>query len=65
MKEMKIFRTERIKIYPDDRQSIHDVKSIINKKQDLKVVTANVLENEKAFVFTVNRELENCPDTFK
>ena len=65
MKEMKIHRIEKLEIYPGERQSVYDIKAIINKTQDLTVDTAEVMENEKGFVFTVRRELEWYPDTIK
>ena len=65
MKQMQIFRIEKIEIHPGERQTVHDIKSIINKTQDLTVVTVDVMENEKGFVFTVRRELEWYPDTIK
>lgn len=65
MKTMKIFRTEVFEIFPGERQSIHDVKSIINKTQDLTVVKSEVVENKEAFLFTVRRELDWYPDSIK
>lgn len=65
MKRMKIFRTENLEIFPAERQTVHDVKAIINKTQDLTVVKHEVLENKNAFLFTVKRELELYPDSIK
>jgi len=65
MKQMKIFRTEILEIFPGERQTVHDIKAIINKTQDLTVVKSEVQENKQAFLFTVKRELEQYPDSLK
>ena len=65
MKQMQIVRIENLEIFPGERQSVHDIKSIINKTQDLTVVKYEIMENEKAFKFTVKRELGWYPDTIK
>jgi len=65
MKRMKIFRVEKLEIMPGERQTVHDVKAIINKTQDLTVLESEVMENKNAFLFTVKRELEWYPDSIK
>lgn len=65
MKQMQTFRIEKLEIYPGEKQSVHDLKAIINKTQDLTVLKHEILENKKAFLFTVKRELEWYPDSIK
>lgn len=65
MKQMKVFRIESLEITPGERQSVHDITSIINKMQDLTVVKSEVLENRNSFLFNVKRELEWYPDSIK
>ena len=66
MKTMKIFRVEKLVIEPGERQTVHDIKAIINKTQDLKVISIGQPENEaKGFLFKVKRELELYPDSIK
>jgi len=65
MKKMKIFRIEKLEIFPGERQTVHDIRAIINKTQDLTVIKSEVLENKKSFLFTVKRELEWYPDSMK
>lgn len=65
MKIIKIVRTEKLKIYPGERQTVHDIKSMINKTQDLTVQSVEVNESENSFSFTVLRELDWYPDTIK
>ena len=38
MKQMQIVRIEKFEIIPGERQTVHDIKSIINKTQDLTVL---------------------------
>ena len=66
MRNMKIFRVEKLIIEPTERQTVHDIKAIINKTQDLKVISIGQPEDEaKGFLFKVKRELEWYPDTIK
>ena len=62
---MIVFRKEELEIQPGERQTVHDIKAIINKTQDLTVLKYEVLENKNAFLFTVKRELEWYPDSIK
>ena len=65
MKEMEVFRIEKLEFRSNGRYSIHDFKSIINKTQDLTVLDCEIQENKQVFLFTVKRELEWYPDTIK
>ena len=65
MKEMEVFRIEKLEFRTNGRYSIHDFKSIINKTQDLTVLKTEVMKNAKGLVFTVRRKLECLPDTIK
>lgn len=65
MKQMKIFRIESLEIIPGERQTIHDVTSIINKTQDLEVISSDPMVLNGTLIFTVKRELELYPDSIK
>ena len=65
MKEMEVFRIEKLEFRLNGRYSIHDFKAIINKTQDLTVLKTEVMKNAKGLVFTVRRKLECLPDTIK
>ena len=63
---MKIFRIEKLVIEPGERQTVHNIKAIINKTQDLKVISIGQPEDEeKGYMFKVKRELEWYPDSIK
>lgn len=65
MKGMKIFRIESLEITPGERQTVHDITAIINKTQDLEVISSDPMELHGTLIFTVKRELEQYPDTIK
>ena len=65
MKTMKIFRIESLEITPGERQTVHDITSIINKTQDLEVISSDPMEIGGTLIFTVKRELEHYPDSIK
>jgi len=62
MKQMKIFRIESLEITPGERQTVHDITSIINKTQDLEVISSDPMKIGGTLIFTVKREMEWHPD---
>lgn len=65
MREIDVFRTEQLVIEHTGRETIHDIKSRINKTQDLIVESIEPMENKNILLVTVRRELTWYPDTIK
>ena len=62
---MLIYRYETFEIYPDPDQTIDDVKTLLEKTQDLEIDSYEMVENVRAFSFVVKRRVELYPDTIK
>ena len=62
---MKIVRIETLEIMPGEDITGDEIKDLINKTQDLKVLTWERLPQVEAYSFVVERELEWFPDTIK
>lgn len=68
---MKIFRRETFQIEPSESESLEDVRDIIEKSQDLSIVSVLTVGHYKAgeaplvYEFDVKRKLECFSDAIK